>query len=118
MATKPQAWKNPDTTRETPAARLKVMSRVPGAVFTVQTPYQLSLDCEDDGAFIEATTRAIAAAKIIGLNLGIIDNGRHAVLTLTKEVCAWCPAVPGAPKETGPHISHSICPECVTALGV
>lgn len=113
-----QAWKHPNPTRETPAARLKVMSRVPGAAFTVQTDYQLSLDTEDDGAFVEATSRAIAAAKIMGLTLGIIDNGRHAVLTLVKEICAWCPAVPGAPKETGPHISHSICEGCVKALGV
>jgi hypothetical protein len=113
--TKPkQAWKNPTVTRETPGARLKVMSRSPGATLTVQTSHSVSLDAEDRAAFDEVLVRANNAAAILGLPLAVVEEGLHAVLSLVVEVCAWCPKGPNTP--TGAHVSHTICPACVTTM--
>lgn len=115
--TKPkQAWKNPTVTRETPGARLKVMSRSPGATLAVQTSHSVTLDAEDRAAFDEVLVRANNAAAIIGLPLSVVEEGLHAVLTLLVEVCAWCPKRADTPR--GPHVSHTICPDCVKAQGV
>lgn len=112
---KQQAWKNPTVTRETPADRLKVMSRSAGARLSVTTSHSVTLDAEDPEAFATVLTRARNAAAIMKLTLGIVEDGLHAVLTLVVEVCAWCPKKPDTPK--GPHVSHTICPECVAKEG-
>lgn len=106
--------------RETPAERLKVMSRCPGSRFAVVSPFQVTLDAEDPAMMDFALVRARAAATIMKRGLSIVTDRLHAVLTLAAdfspivEACAWCPPAPVLP---GVLVSHGICEDHAREFG-